>query len=564
MPRQAGIPDGTFVSYANQNDQVLYGEGPIGSDDVLNDSTVPGATVTDALEELAADIADLGSDDIDNDSVVPGATVTDALNALAGGGGGGGGFWQQDLQVWVAPLDPAAVDDLDVNTPFLTIQAAINALAAWQPPGGPGQLLWGQGPLGSYYRAVVNVASGIYDEDLAIPADAFVIFLAWGPVLLGNGLVEYFSSTTKRNVTWTNDQVAEDAGSHSVGGTRRRPTLAFAAHVDAPSSSTHSAYTGGWNITGDLFLNGGVQPSTTVELHLTDTKIVGEIVGTGTPLTGILNCIFYRCGLFGVDKTSAFNYAVGNFNVVESSKFDNDVSAARYGRIVDSEFAGSLASWSGGAQDNLPPLGFINCKFSGVINVGGDHKLWLDQPTYLRIRAGAFLGTALACHLGILTSYGEMEQTDVNILNPFPGSPFPWNTSTQGLCSGDPYITWAALGLGDRLIFGSEARGRYRINLMVSGLTMLSHVAPYRDEWRIEVRLVGTGAILIAEVQAPFSTVDLNQKWSVNAHRFYDFDAGDAITVALISAVTVGPTPFVADEMRLTLERIDLTPAFSP
>ena len=56
----------------------------LSSDDVLNDSTVSGSTVTDALNTLLAAFGNLDSDDIDNDSTVTGASVTDALNNLNG------------------------------------------------------------------------------------------------------------------------------------------------------------------------------------------------------------------------------------------------------------------------------------------------------------------------------------------------------------------------------------------------------------------------------------------------------------------------------------------------
>lgn len=55
---------------------------PLSSDDVQNDSTVSGNTVTNALDTLQAALGNLDSDDIDNASQVAGAAITDALNNL--------------------------------------------------------------------------------------------------------------------------------------------------------------------------------------------------------------------------------------------------------------------------------------------------------------------------------------------------------------------------------------------------------------------------------------------------------------------------------------------------
>jgi hypothetical protein len=56
----------------------------IGSDDVTNQTYIPGADVSTVLESLSSSIGGLGSDDISNDSTVSGLDVSSALNTLAG------------------------------------------------------------------------------------------------------------------------------------------------------------------------------------------------------------------------------------------------------------------------------------------------------------------------------------------------------------------------------------------------------------------------------------------------------------------------------------------------
>lgn len=56
--------------------------GKITTDDVINTSTVPGATATDAFNSLSGSIGALTTDDIANASGVAGATCSDALDTL--------------------------------------------------------------------------------------------------------------------------------------------------------------------------------------------------------------------------------------------------------------------------------------------------------------------------------------------------------------------------------------------------------------------------------------------------------------------------------------------------
>lgn len=71
---------GAVTSVFGRTGAVVAVAGDYNSDQVTNASTVAGATVSDALETLAA--VTYGSDDIANDSSVAGTTVSDALDAL--------------------------------------------------------------------------------------------------------------------------------------------------------------------------------------------------------------------------------------------------------------------------------------------------------------------------------------------------------------------------------------------------------------------------------------------------------------------------------------------------
>lgn len=149
----------------------------------------------------------LTSDAVTNKSVVPGFSVTDALNNLAASGGGGD--WYLDA-IWIdgGTTVPLADQDGKMGTPFATFTQAIAAAEAKQDA-------LPVGPLPTERcgtRQVFVVAGGIYDEDInMLRGNTFYEFLALGYITLGNGLGPDFASTNTRHVTWVNTQFQENA-----------------------------------------------------------------------------------------------------------------------------------------------------------------------------------------------------------------------------------------------------------------------------------------------------------------------------------------------------------------
>jgi hypothetical protein len=82
-----GIIDNQVPKWSIASNKYL--PGFVKTSEITNDSSVPGADASDALENLAAGIAttntridNLNSDEVANNSNIPGATVTDALNNI--------------------------------------------------------------------------------------------------------------------------------------------------------------------------------------------------------------------------------------------------------------------------------------------------------------------------------------------------------------------------------------------------------------------------------------------------------------------------------------------------
>ncbi len=301
---------------------------------------------------------------------------------------GSGGNWYEDA-IWIDGGTSVPLTDQDgkMGTPFSTFAQAIAAAEAYQDslPVGP---LPGQ-RCGT--RQVFIVAGGIYDEDInMLRGNTFYIFLAMGPVTLGNALGADFSSTNTRNVTWLNNQAVEDA---DIGGpgTIRRPQLVLGTLVDmGECSSTHTAVACGWDISGNLVLvnPGGPAQATTAELHLKNVRLRGNLDGTADD--GQRNCYIYKARIDGTVNVTRTGGAL--FQVVESTRFNGLVTIGTYCRIMDSDIvAGMTVSTFG---NDIPPNGFENTRFTGTFTraVAGTATFTCDSVTYAHfVSTGASL-----------------------------------------------------------------------------------------------------------------------------------------------------------------------------
>jgi len=303
-----------------------------------------------------------------------------ATMADLGGGTGGGIMPFRDTGI-VIPTHPGAVDDTDLATPFVTIQGAVDALEAKAiaDNGGPPPYLT---PVQMKAYSVL-VAEGIYDEALILTPGLFWRLFALGQVTLGDGALANLASTVPRDVTVQVDQAAEPVGDQI------RPTAWFGTLTPDPTSSTHTAYSGGWDITGDLILV-DTGPTSTIEVHLHQVKVRGALDATGR-VGGITNCYVYH-SYFDTDVLGAG----GTLNLIQvyDTEFDGIVDVATLGRVVDCEFDGPITVT--GIGNFTPPNGFVNCDLSGLVFTGPAGSFIADQITAKRFfnAGGALAGGA--------------------------------------------------------------------------------------------------------------------------------------------------------------------------
>jgi hypothetical protein len=231
--------------------------------------------------------------------------------------------------------------DGSISRPYTSLQSAIDAIPA--PTSGTEEKR----------RYVLLVAPGHYDEDINIPAKGGqeLIILGLGPVTLGAGDLANHASTVPRSLTWNTAQSTEFG--------ECRPTLILSTLIEAETSSTHTAYAGGFTISGNLnIVNPGGGEITTKEVHLYGVKVVGAVDGTGD--SGILNFYARRCFF---DTTA--NIPTANMCVIESTEIDGLLTCSTLGRFVKCQIQGGITH--GGMNSLLPPTGMFDCEISGTV-----------------------------------------------------------------------------------------------------------------------------------------------------------------------------------------------------
>jgi hypothetical protein len=251
-----------------------------------------------------------------------------------------GGIYEADLVLFVGPGHPRAADDADLDTPFVSIQAALDAI------GVPVDLA------DQKRRFTVLLAPGEYDEDLTLPSGRRITLFPLGPVTLGDGAVDAnFTSTTPRSITL--DMTPAFGGrSVFVIGTYN-PSLLYGGNC---------TQAGAFDISGNVVLVGTPTVAAAGVLRLSMTRIRGDLDGSALAALGVDTHI-NQCRIDG--NITNGNSAVINMNetavlgtitlliivTAVNCQFEDDVTVA-------------LVS-TGAGVDTLPP-GFYGCRFDGA------------------------------------------------------------------------------------------------------------------------------------------------------------------------------------------------------
>ena len=262
-------------------------------------------------------------------------------------------------------VDPVHGDDTtgefgDLSKPFLTIQAAIDAVPT--PAIGDGaasRTVW-----------TILVSPGTYDEDLSVDITRKRIILASvGPWNLGTfNSADWAPSGTRRNITvFTTSPTIND-----------NIRNAFSIQPMLPAGeglTTHQAYFTRPRISGQIDVSGVTGPS--LELTLS-VEVFGTTGGSGGDSmvagTAIVQSYIYHSRFRG--RVTGTNW---NLQVSERTRFGGLVTVTGYSTILFCRFDSGMTTTSA-ANAGITPGGFYDTDFAGTFT-GPAGSLRLDGAT---------------------------------------------------------------------------------------------------------------------------------------------------------------------------------------
>ncbi|WP_179134083.1 NTTRR-F1 domain [Halobacillus massiliensis] len=282
--------------------------------------------------------------------------------------------WGAETVIWADSTAPGPGDGTPAN-PFNSLQAAVTAATS-----SPIAVA-----LGMRARLTVLIASGSnFDEDILIPPARHIQLLGLGPWTLGNAQLANFASSVPRNITIQTSQAAENVYLNQGPAFDARPVTVIGTLNNGTSVSTHTNYTDGAIISGNVsFLNTDpLDPFTTIEFQLLNARVVGSIgPNMADPHQGQINTYIYHSRV-----NTIVDPGVRIQRMVDSQS-DGILNVAVYSEISNSYIAGSVTV--GGASSDVPPTGVFNSQFATITWTG---PLTLDAASnYYFVNSGSTL-----------------------------------------------------------------------------------------------------------------------------------------------------------------------------
>lgn len=228
------------------------------------------------------------------------------------------------LQLYVDRLYTGTLENGQMNTPFKTIQAALNSLTV------PVNVADAE------RQFVINVAGGTYTENLVVPNSRLIkLYAPQGGVMIDG------------SVTWTLDDSDDQPGV--------TPTLAITGQSLAETSTDDFFKQGGaWIITGNVVLNNVDLNPATSNLYVQNTDIQGTVSTVGA--INDINLYIDRTSVGQINSTGI------NLRIAQESDLVATSIIKTFGRAFKTSFDG--------LSINQGVDGFgvaINCQFEGVL-----------------------------------------------------------------------------------------------------------------------------------------------------------------------------------------------------
>lgn len=195
--------------------------------------------------------------------------------------------------------------------------------------------------------------------------------------MLGNADLADFQSSTPRNITIQTSPAAENVYISQGPSYVARPVTVIGTPSAGSALSSHTAYTNGAIVSGDILFQNvdPVDPFTTIELHLLNAFVGGSIVqDVGDPHQGTVNAYVYGSRLQGMVSHPGMR-----LQRLVDSRTDGTINVAGYSHISNSHINGNVTVAS--ALSDMPPTGIFNTQFGTITWTG---PLVLDPPSNFR------------------------------------------------------------------------------------------------------------------------------------------------------------------------------------
>lgn len=290
-----------------------------------------------------------------------GATGTAGAAGAAGATGatGPGIFvWGQETVFWADSSAPGPGDGTPSN-PYNSLQAAVTAATS--------------SPLataiGMRARLIILIAANsAFDEDVVIPPARHVQLLGLGPWVLGDATLANFASSVPRSITVQTNSAEEDFYTNQGPAFVARPVTVIGTFDNGTSVSTHTNYTDGVIISGNIIFQNTdpVDPFTTIEFQLLNVRVVGSIIPDPVdPHQGITNTYIYN------SRINIINDPGLRIQRMVDSLTDGTITAGAYAHITNTFIGGSVTVAAVGVVGNdVPPIGIFSSQFATITWTG--------------------------------------------------------------------------------------------------------------------------------------------------------------------------------------------------
>ncbi|SDZ58218.1 hypothetical protein SAMN05421736_11921 [Evansella caseinilytica] len=264
-------------------------------------------------------------------------------------------LWGEETVIWADSSAPGPGDGTP-SDPFNSLQAAIDAAV--------------NSPLavtfGMRARIIILIAANsVFDEDIVIPPARHIQLLGLGPWVLGNADLANFDSSVSRNITIQTNQAEENVYLTQGPAFVARQVTVIGTFDNGTSVSTHTNYTNGAIISGDVIFQNTdpVDPFTTIEFQLLNARVVGSIIGDpADPHMGILNTYIFNSRINIINKPGL------RLQRMVDVRVDGTIIAAGYSNIVSTWFRGNVTVTS--AFADVPPTGIFSSQFDTITWTG--------------------------------------------------------------------------------------------------------------------------------------------------------------------------------------------------